>query len=117
MLNCSIHHRVSAGKPKQAVAAILRWKATRPPSTQRKQSVTQAYTVHFLPAADGAFRKPFLVQMGFCVLWLRKVPKTAGHPPPKKKNQPKMRQHHPKMGFEGILDCLTAISIPARSTS
>ena len=132
-LNRAKHHRASTVcretmHPKQVVVAILQWKATRPPSTQRKQSVTQADKVHFcaknalcqhLPAAEGAFGKPFMVQMGpfwplFAVLWLQKVPKTAAQPP---KNQPKMRQNHPKMGFEGLLDRLKAISIPSRSTS
>ena len=74
-----------------------------------------------LSAAEGAFGKPFMVQMGsfwplFAVLWFQKVPKTAVHPPPKK-NQPKMRQNHPKMGFEGILDRLEAISTPSVSIS
>ena len=72
-----------------------------------------------LPAAEGAFGKPFMVQIGpfwplFAVLWLQKVPKTAAQTP---QNQPKMRQNHPKMGFEGLLDSLKAISIPSRSTS
>ena len=90
--------------------------------------MAQADKVHFcaqnvlcqhLPAAEGAFGKPFMVQMGpfwllFAVLWLQKVPKTAVQTP---QNQPKMRQNHPKMGFEGILDRLEAISIPSVSIS
>ena len=68
-----------------------------------------------LSAAEGAFGKPFMVQMGpfwplFAVLWLQKLQKTVGQTP---QNQPTMRQNHPKMGFGGILDRLEAISIPS----
>ena len=112
--NCSIHHRVSAVCRetilKQAVAAILRWKAT-----WQSAFLCQKYTLPAFICCRRRFWKAFYGPNGpilaaFGRIMAPKTPENCWTTPPKK-NQPKMRQNHPKMGFGGILDRLEAISI------
>ena len=130
-LNCSIHRRGSAVCRERCTQTGSRRNPTmesHPPTRHSKKTVCDTRLTKCIFVPKMHFASFYLLQKALLesLLWSKWAPfgrflpyygsknsrKLLYNPP---KNQPKMRQNHPKMRFGGILDRLEAISIPSIS--